>query len=111
MVLTVSLIDAGAGLYVPKDGDLFEIVSASLDLNFINHEFPQFRHWLTKAGYWGNLAIHLLLRVAEHLADFDGDLDIDGRDFLAGSVALVSLPVQPKQMAIPMATVPLTRPI
>ncbi|TWU27462.1 hypothetical protein [Bythopirellula polymerisocia] len=78
--LAVSLIDAGAGLFVPNDGDFFEIVSASAELatSFTNLTLPALvdDSWLM--GQFGN---SLFLRVAENLADFDGDLDVDGRDF------------------------------
>ena len=79
--LAVSLIDAGGGMFVPDDGDLFEIVTATGDLtsSLSNVSVPTLvdNSWLLS-----QIGNSLFLRVAEHLADFDGDLDVDGRDFL-----------------------------
>ncbi|QEG36829.1 beta strand repeat-containing protein [Bythopirellula goksoeyrii] len=79
--LAVSLIDAGSGLYVPDDGDLFEIVSATGEMtsSLSNFTVPTLvdNSWLLS-----QIDDSLFLRVAEHLADFDSDMDVDGRDFL-----------------------------
>ena len=80
--LQVSLIDAGAGLFVPNPGDVFEIVTAAggLTTALTSVSVPALPGQTWLIGQFDN---SLLLQVAEHLADFDGDLDVDGADFLA----------------------------
>ncbi|QDS99893.1 beta strand repeat-containing protein [Adhaeretor mobilis] len=83
--LSVSLVDLGGGEFTPSDGDMFTIatVTSGISGEFNSFALPEIAGltWLL-----GNNDQDLVLALTDSPADFAGDSEIDGADFLAWQI-------------------------